>query len=272
VTITSSGTRLSYDPSGCTTGTDTFQYTISDGQFTDTATVVVTINRPGQGGVSTSPLTDTPAAGFVTNSTMGTTVPMKLSWCGVTTSTTSVKSYRVLQSTNGGTTYPTTLYAATTGTSTTRALSVSKDYRWMAKTTDKLNRVGAYRTSLVSRISRIQNTSAAIVYTGTWATSTTSNASGGSERYTNQTGAAATIHVTKVRSFAIVGPKSSTRGSLKVFVDGLLVKTVSERASTTVYRRVLYVRSLTSGPHTIRIESAGGGRVDLDAILTLSAP
>ena len=78
--------------------------------------------------------------------------------------------------------------------------------------------------------------------------------------------------MTGVRSFAIVGPKSSTRGSIKVFVDGLLVKTVSERATTTVYRRVLYVRSLTSGPHTIRIESAGGGRVDLDAILTLSAP
>jgi len=60
-----------------------------------------------------------------------------------------------------------------------------------------------------------------------------------------------------------------------VFVDGTLVKTVSERASTTAYRRVLYVRSLTSGAavsHTIRIESAGGGRVDLDAILTQSAP
>ena len=163
---------------------------------------------------------------------MGTTVPMKLSWCGVTTSTTSVKSYRVLQSTNGGATYPTTLYAATTAKSTTRALSVNKDYRWKARTTDRLNRVGAYRSSLVSRITRFQNTSAAIVYTGTWATSTTSNASGGSERYTSQTGAAATITVTDVRSFAIVGPKSSTRGSLKVFVDGLLVKTVSERATT----------------------------------------
>jgi hypothetical protein len=42
-----------------------------------------------------------------------------------------------------------------------------------------------------------------------------------------------------------------------------------------VYRRVLYARSLTSGigvSHTIRIESAGGGRIDLDAILTLRAP
>jgi hypothetical protein len=186
-----------------------------------------------------------------------------------------VKSYRVVQSTNGGSTYPTTLASATTGRSSTRLLSVSKDYRWKVRTTDTANRVGAYRSSLVSRITRIQNTSAAIVYSGTWATSTTTKASGGSERYTNQAGAAATIVVTNVRSFAIVGPKSSTRGSIKVFVDGTLVKTVSERASTTVYRRVLYARSLTSGigvSHTIRIESAGGGRIDLDAILTLRAP
>ena len=180
--------------------------------------------------MSSSPLTDTPTVGFITNSTMGTTVPMKLSWCGVTASSTSVRSYRVYQSTNGGSTYPTKLFDATTARSSTRALSVSKDYRWKVRTLDKAGRSGLYRASLVSRITRIQNTSAAIVYTGTWATSTTSNASGGSEKYTSQTGAAATITVTGVRSFAIVGPKSSTRGSIKVFVDGLLVKTVSERA------------------------------------------
>ena len=276
VTITSSGTRLSYDPTGCTTGTDTFQYTISDGEFTDTATVVVTINRPGQGGVSTSPLTDIPAAAFITDSTMGTSVPMKLSWCGVTTSTTSVKSYRVLQSTNGGSTYSSTpLISSTTARSSTRSLSVGKSYAWKVRTVDTARRTGSYRPSLVTRIARYQNTSTAIHYTGSWTTETTSNASSGSQRYTRQTGAAATIVVTNVRSFAIVGPKSSARGSIKVFVDGTLVKTVSERATTTAYRRVLYVRSLTSGigvSHTIRIESAGGGRVDLDAILTQSAP
>ncbi|HEU0244919.1 MAG TPA: tandem-95 repeat protein, partial [Candidatus Limnocylindrales bacterium] len=266
VTINSGGTRLSYDPTGCNTGTDTFQYTISDGQFTDTATVVVTIARP-----TSSPITDTPAVGFITNSTMGSTVPMKLSWCGVTKSTTSVKSYKVLQSTNGGSTYPTTLFSATTARSSTRSLSVSRDYKWKARTVDKSGRIGSYRASPVSRITRIQNTSTRITYTGTWRTHTTSSASGGSERYTSQNGAYAEITVTNVRAFAIVGPKSATRGSFKVFVDGTLVKTVSERASSTAYRRVLYVRGVASGmSHLIRIQCTGTGRIDLDAILTLS--
>ena len=57
-------------------------------------------------------------------------------------------------------------------------------------------------------------------------------------------GRTASITVTNVRAFAIVGPKSSTRGSIRVFVDGTLVATVSETASSTVYRRVLYWKAL----------------------------
>jgi hypothetical protein len=64
---------------------------------------------------------------------------------------------------------------------------------------------------------------------------------------------------------------SSTRGSFKVYVDDLLVATVSEKASSTVYRRVLYTRSLTTASHTVKIESTSSARVDLDAILTLAA-
>ena len=273
VKITFGGTRITYDPTGCNTGTDTFQYTISDGEFTDTATVVVTINRPGQGGLSSSPITDAPALGFITNSTMGTSVPMKLSWCGVTASSTSVRSYKVIQSTNSGSSYPTTLFSSTTGRSSTRYLAVSRDYRWKVRTVDKAGRTGSYRSSLVSRVTRYQDTSSRITYTGSWGSSRTSNASAGSERYTTRAGAAATITVTNVRGFAIIGPRSSTRGSFKVHVDGVLVKTVSERASSLVYRRVLYARNVTSGTgvsHTIRIESVGGGRIDVDAILTLS--
>ena len=56
-----------YDPTACATGSDLFTYTVSDGELTDTASVVVTINRPGQGGNSTSPLTDQPTYTFITN-------------------------------------------------------------------------------------------------------------------------------------------------------------------------------------------------------------
>jgi hypothetical protein len=74
--ITNSGKTITYDPKTCATGTDLFTYTISDGDFTDCASVAVTINRPGQGGNSTSPITDTPSYVFVTNSTIGSTIPV----------------------------------------------------------------------------------------------------------------------------------------------------------------------------------------------------
>jgi hypothetical protein len=72
------------------------------------------------------------------------------------------------------------------------------------------------------------------------------------------------------RGFAIVGPRSSTRGKFRVYVDGAYRATVSERASSTQYRRVLYAATLVHGQHTIRIVAAGGGRIDLDAILTMT--
>lgn len=52
---------------------------------------------------------------------------------------------------------------------------------------------------------------------------------------------------------------------------------MSERnaGSTTSHRRVLYARSVTSGPgvtHTISLVGVGNGRIDLDAFLTLATP
>ena len=78
---------------------------------------------------------------------------------------------------------------------------------------------------------------------------------------------------TTVRAFAIVGPRSTGRGSFQVYVDGVAVATVSEKVSgSTLYKRVLYTRSLTSGTtHTIAVVASGNGRVDLDAFLTLGS-
>ncbi len=57
-----------------------------------------------------------------------------------------------------------------------------------------------------------------------------------------------------------------------MYVDGVLVAKVSEKATATVYRRLLCVRSLTTGinvKHTIQVRAVGDGRIDLDAILAL---
>lgn len=272
VTIAPGGSGVIYDVRACASGGDSFTYAVTDGHgLTDTATVFVTIARPGQNGLSINPITDVPALGFVRNSTIGSTVPARLSWCGVTQSPYLVRAYAVGQSVNGGT-YG-TIASGTTATSSTRNLSVGATYRWRARTTDTVGRTGSYRYSLTARVARYQETSTALTYSGTWRTSTTTSASGGAQRYTTVAGAKATITLTNVRQFAIVGPRSSTRGSFEVWVNGAKVATVSEKATTTVYRRVLYVRGLTSGvgvAHTIEIRAVGNGRIDLDAILALS--
>ncbi|MDQ1324393.1 MAG: hypothetical protein QG587_1729, partial [Chloroflexota bacterium] len=100
-------------------------------------------------------------------------------------------------------------------------------------------------------------------------TSRNSAHSGDSVKGTSASGGSATFTYTG-RGFAIVGPRSSTRGKFKVYVDGAYRATVSERSSSAQYRRVLYAASLAHGRHTVRIVAAGGGRIDLDAILTLT--
>jgi hypothetical protein len=192
----------------------------------------------------------------------------------VTTSATSVRSHKVQQSSNSGSTYPTTLFTATTGKSTTRNLTKDDDYRWRIRTVDTAGRTGSYRSSLVSIVRRYQDNSSRITYSTGWGSSSAGTPSGGTERFTTSAGKSASITVTNVRAFAIVGPKSSTRGSFKVFVDNVLVATVSETASATGYRRILYWKPLTSGTgisHSIRIESTSSARIDLDAILTLAS-
>jgi hypothetical protein len=232
--------------------------------------VYVTVAGPGQNGLSSNPITDAPSAGLIRNSTLGSTVPMRLSWCGVTRAGASVRSYRVDQSTNSGATYATQLFSATTAKSSNRSLKLGTTYRWRARTTDSAGRTGAYAASLTTSLGRFQDTNAALTYSTGWSTRSTSDASGGTMRYASSSAAWARLTVASVRQVGIVGPKGSSMGSVQVYIDGTLVATVSERASSTVYRRMLYVRSLDPAvSHTIELRPAGNGRIYLDAIVTV---
>ena len=81
--------------------------------------------------------------------------------------------------------------------------------------------------------------------------------------------------MSNVRAVAIVTSKATGRGGFYIYVDGVKVtpKAISEKSATAAWRRVLYVRGLTSGAgvtHRIQFRAAGNGRVDLDAFMTLS--
>ena len=119
---------------------------------------------------------------------------------------------------------------------------------------------------------RYQDTSSRITYNRSWRTYSTSSASGGHTHYATRAGAAATFRFTG-RAFALITPKGPTRGSLKLYVDGAYVGTVSLHRSSSVPRVVVAARSwLTSGAHTVRVVVLGTlhhPRVDIDAFAIL---
>jgi hypothetical protein len=196
---------------------------------------------------------------------------MKLGWCGVTASGASVRSYRVYQSTNNGVSFSTSAISTSSASSGVRNLSIASRYGWRLRVVDSAGRTGSYGPTTTDHLGRIQDSSTSIHYSAGWKTSRLSGYSGGTERAISRSGGTATVTVTGVRGFAIVASRAVGRGSFRVYVDDKLVATISERATTTQYRRVLYTRSVSAtSSHTIVIKSTSSSRIDLDAIVTLS--
>lgn len=107
-----------------------------------------------------------------------------------------------------------------------------------------------------------------VTYAGTWSTASASAYSGGSVRWSRTAGSSATFRTT-ARSFALVTYLASTRGKAKVYVDGVLKKTLTLTSTTTRARNLAYVVNFpAAGTHTIKVVVASG-RVDVDAFVVL---
>jgi hypothetical protein len=172
------------------------------------------------------------------------------------------------QSLDGGA-YTTVSLPSALTTASVRQLSNGHTYRFRMRATDKNGNTSAYRYGASFKVVRYQDNSTSVVYRGTWGTATSSSDSGSPLHHTGTAGKPATL-TTIGRDFAIVGPKSSTRGTFRVYVDGVLNATVSEKATTTLYRRVLWsIHFATSASHQIRIQVVGPARIDLDCFLVL---
>jgi hypothetical protein len=119
---------------------------------------------------------------------------------------------------------------------------------------------------------RYQDTSSKVSYSRSWHTYSTSSASGGHTHYATRRGAAVKFSFTG-RAFALIAPKGPTRGSAKLYVDGVYVSTVNLHRSSTVPRIVVAARSWSaSGAHTVKLvvsATAYHPRFDIDAFAIL---
>jgi hypothetical protein len=113
-------------------------------------------------------------------------------------------------------------------------------------------------------VTRVQDTSAAITYTGGWVPGNTARPwSGGTAALANSGPAADGTPTRATLGFngtavSWIGFKGPQTGIARVYLDGTLVATVDTYAATEALEAVLHTSNgLAGGPHTLAIESTG---------------
>lgn len=230
-----------------------------DGDWrTTVARLLVDSEAPTNPGVAT--------ASALVSTVLTSNPAYRIAWAASTDTSSGSVIYLVEESVDAGA-YgsPTWL----TATSLVRPLPLGHTYRFRVTAFDPLgNNSGTVSGALLHPLLYQSPTSKS----GTWHTSSSSSFSGGSTWYATANGASATFKSTGVRSLGFVTTRALSRGSFRVYIDGVLKKTISAYGSTA-YRRIMYQFTwATPGTHSIKIVvrgTAGHPRVDVDAFLVL---
>jgi hypothetical protein len=212
-----------------------------------------------------APLTSAPTTTLRSGTTLnGGALRVQLTWSAVDVGPAGIASFDVQRSYDGQA-------FQTIGTSVSPAftwsMSPGHTYRFQVRGRDKLGNIGAWKAGPTLKPALTQQTSSAVHYSGATTPTTYASYSGGSERYLGAVGASAT-YTTTARSLSFVTTKGPSRGTAKIYVDGVLAATVVLNAPTTTYRFVAFRQSWSMvGTHTIKVVSEGTPvpRVDIDA-------
>lgn len=215
-----------------------------------------------------APTATAPTYAFASGMAMSSTsTPTRFTWSG-SDATSGVARYEAALSTDGGA--YSTISTSLTSATLTQNLASGHTYRLRVRAVDRAGLTGAWAYGATFTVSVYQESSSRITYSGTWYRPASSSYWGGYERYATAAGARAWFTFTG-RAYALVGCVGPSRGSVKVYVNGVLTRTVSTYATTTSCRRVLFSLSWsTAVSRKISIVvsgTSGHPRVDIDAIV-----
>ena len=253
---------VAMDPVGSGSVWATHEVADADGSWrTDVARLVVDNDNP------TVPGKIVPS--IVTPSALAGGPRVRLTWSAATDGSTNVARYEIQQRIDSG---GFDGVGSGSGTATIRTLQTGHSYVFQVRAIDAVGNAGPWRVSPTFHPYLYQSGSNTTT-SGTWHASSGSAYSGGSSRYATAKGASMTFTATSARSIAFVTAKGTSRGSFKVYVDGVLRKTISTFATSARYRQLVYQFSWTSpGTHKVKIVvsgTSGHPRVDADAFVVL---
>ena len=220
---------------------------------------------------TTPPTATAPKQELVKGTTLGTTVPVKVSWTG-SDAGSGVARYRLEQNDHGA---GFDLAVTTTGTTyvnlhTWKPAGSTANRSWQYRVTpeDDGANIGNPATGSTLTPTNYQQTHSSFTYSTGWSSSSNAKYSGGSVKYSSKAGASASFR-TSGRSFGFVTTRGSTRGKVKIYVDGASKGTFTLTSSSSKYRNIAYaITFTTTGTHTIKLVVVSG-RVDVDSFIVL---
>ena len=215
---------------------------------------------------ATAPTVTAPTSKLFLTTAGTTTVPVRTAW--TRSDASGIASSSLERQVNGGA-FATVLSSAT-ALSADFSLADGSTYRYRVRATDTYGNVSGYVYGPTFKPSRVDQSSTAVVYGGSWSSASSTYASGGTFKYASAAGASASYTFTGM-SLGLLAVKSASGGSFDVYVDGGFKTTISLYAATTAYRQVVYTMNYaTQGTHTLKIVAKGNGRIYLDGYLRLT--
>jgi GH25 family lysozyme M1 (1,4-beta-N-acetylmuramidase) len=266
VADSSASMTVSMHPDPAATPVGTYPLTITG--VANGLTRTTTMNLVVGDGIA--PIVSTPGTGLFAGRTLTTAVPIRVLWTAKDPS--GISRNWLQRRTNAGSWVGGTLVSPTAAYwDATIASGSSMQPR--VRSTDRKSNTSDWVSGKTSRAAIFQQTSPSVTWRGTWRTTTTTAASGGSLKYSTARGAVATFSFTG-SSMAWVAAKGPTRGSATVYVDGVYIRTVSLYAKSGQSRAVVFAINWgTNAAHKVEIVNAGTtghSRVDVDAFLRLN--
>lgn len=194
----------------------------------------------------------------------------QLGWSASDPGGSGITTYEIQRSRDGDAFLP--LASGVTSPTLAVSLAPGHSYRFRVRARDRAGNVGAWVAGATVRAYLPQETSSGLSWKGTWRTGESAHYSGLADRFATAAGASVTYAFTG-RAVAWVTTLAPDRGVAKVYLDGVLVKTIDCGTATAQARFVAFAKTWSaSGWHTLRIVvvgTAGRPRVDLDALEVL---
>ncbi len=269
--IQTTATTWSVGASGC--GTGTVLLNLKASSVLDLAGNVSPVGVVAAGSVFVDhglPTTSVPTVRPRLHMAMsGSTIPVLASWSGADVGSGIVR-YELQRKIDSGPWKK--LSTSLTTPSMAMGLSSGVSIQLRVRAIDASGNAGTWVSGPTVTGGLVQQTSTAIHYAGSWTAATSSLYSGGSVLASSATSSSASYTFTG-RGIGLISTLATTRGTVRVYLDGTYVTRVDMLTSPTMYQGIAW-QTVWSSSHTHTIKlivdgTAGRPRIDLDAIAVL---